>query len=85
MVVGVVLCLLGEGREEPFHAWCGRGRRVAVSGVLTVDNQPHPPATCSRYLRLASCFFMSVHIRPSAARFSSLQRYSESPYFTRRM
>ena len=38
--------------------------------------------TCSRYAKDAACFFMMVHILPSAARFSCLHRYKESPYFS---
>lgn len=40
--------------------------------------------TCSRYESVGACLRISVHMRPSAARFSCLQRYSESPYLSRR-
>lgn len=40
--------------------------------------------TSSKYSRLCFCRFMMVHMRPNAALFSCLQRYSESPYLSKR-
>ena len=57
--------------------------RVLVLGSM-VGSLLRCCRTCSRYCRLWFCRLMMVAIRPSAALFSCLQRYSESPNLSSR-